>query len=700
MKIKYLFPLLTFLLILFLCSCNNEQIIMSIDNNYITIGLGAEYKANIKVEGLENPEFEYSYSGDIISINNDIIKGENEGSCEVKVSLKNHPKVEALNLYIDVLQIDPEEIITSNEIDIVINETYQINLSFKPENASPTVNYKSNDEDIAKVDENGLVSAVSEGTTYIIIKSTVKGSVYTRVKINVCKPSVTEINANKHDILLNYNEEYQLEWEVKPSLADQNVYFESNDESIASVNEQGLITAHKYGETIIKIISSSNNGVYTNIHISVKGTLAESLEINEKVVNINLGEEYQIKFNILPIEAYQGLEYIYDSKDAIEINDNTLIAKKAGTYTMTLKTIDTSNLSETITINVKESENPVFYTSSDFDKLSKLNWNESFDSSLGIRAFDSNDGEISDKIIISGEVDNRSYGEYKIEYSVTNSKGKTSTFERIVKVEWGYDVTVIGHAGSYYGVPNSEEAILYAAQVLKYPAIEIDVKQSKDGVFVLSHDPVWGNANLEETNWDVLKNVEHTVTKTTGIVGANLSNEQRTYTSKICTLERFLEICKEYNIIAVIELKTSKGISNWTEANSPSQSRMPALMELIEKTGMLNRVIFLTNQELCLNWVKTHNYDYIPCQYLTLSSCENENTLEIVKKYGLDISFNVRDGIKISDEWLQKYRDAGCKLATFTFEEYASYADIQSWIDKGVDYVTTDWHELDKLDLK
>ena len=69
------------------------------------------------------------------------------------------------------------------------------------------------------------------------------------------------------------------------------------------------------------------------------------------------------------------------------------------------------------------------------------------------------------------------------------------------------------------------------------------------------------------------------------------------------------------------------------------------------------------------------------------------------KKYGLDISFNVRDGIKISDEWLKLYRDLGCKLATFTFEEYASYSDIQYWIDRGVDYVTTDWHSLEKLEL-
>ena len=138
------------------------------------------------------------------------------------------------------------------------------------------------------------------------------------------------------------------------------------------------------------------------------------------------------------------------------------------------------------------------------------------------------DGEITNNIILKGEVDSRSYGEYILEYTVRDSEGNTQTLLRTVKVVWDFSVTVIGHAGSYYGVPNSEEAILYAAETLKYPAIEIDLKQTKDGVFVLSHDPTWGSATLEQTNYSDLKEIEYTVTKTQGIVGAGLSDAQRT----------------------------------------------------------------------------------------------------------------------------------------------------------------------------
>ena len=75
---------------------------------------------------------------------------------------------------------------------------------------------------------------------------------------------------------------------------------------------------------------------------------------------------------------------------------------------------------------------------------------------------------------------------------------------------------------------------------------------------MLSHDPNWGDAKLEETNYEDLKDVEYKVTKNKGVVEGDLTEKERTYTAKICTFERYLEICKSHNIIAVIELKTSK----------------------------------------------------------------------------------------------------------------------------------------------
>ena len=696
--IKRTFILFSLIVSLFiLCACNNN-ITFTIENKNLDYYVGYSYKPDFIIEGIDEYHLEYDYSSSSIEIINDYIHCLSSDIVVLKVSIKDHSNAGTITLTININEIFPEEIITEKELTIYVNQTKQIELEFKPLNAIPYVSYSVNNKSVASVDENGIVKGLAEGETYIVIKSEIFSDIKTRILIKVEKPPVEKIEVI-NSIKLNYEETHQLIWNVLPSEADQNVILESSDSSIASIDNNGLITAHKYGEATIKIMSQNNPSIYSDIVVKVEGDKAQEININTNDINLDLGETYELNYTISPSSAYQGLDIIPSDTSAIEVNNNVILAKKAGTYTLVLKTIDESNLSKEITINVSASENPIFITNNEFDNANTLSWNTSFNPLDNIRAFDNKDGEITNSIVLKGEVDNRSYGEYILEYTITDSEGNSQTLLRTVNVVWDFSVTVIGHAGSYYGVPNSEEAILYAAETLKYPAIEIDLKQTKDGVFILSHDPTWGGVSLEQTNYADLKEVEYTVTKTQGIVGAGLSDAQRTYTAKICTFERYLEICKEYHITAIIELKTSAGISNWTEKNAPQTSRMKDIMELIKKYDMLEQVVFLSSQELCLNWVKTNGYDYIPCQYLTLKSCENEETYNIVKQYNLDISFNVRDGIQISDEWLTKYRDLGCKLAVFTFEEYASYSDIQTWINRGVDYVTTDWHVLDNLDL-
>ena len=52
-------------------------------------------------------------------------------------------------------------------------------------------------------------------------------------------------------ITLDYNESYQLEWNIYPDDSSKKVKFESNDSSIASVDDNGLITGLKYGKTMV-----------------------------------------------------------------------------------------------------------------------------------------------------------------------------------------------------------------------------------------------------------------------------------------------------------------------------------------------------------------------------------------------------------------------------------------------------------------
>ena len=58
-----------------------------------------------------------------------------------------------------------------------------------------------------------------------------------------------------------------------------------------------------------------------------------------------------------------------------------------------------------------------------------------FDPKAGVTASDDIDGDLTDKITIEGSVDVNKVGDYKLVYSVTNSRGKTTTFTRTVHVQ-------------------------------------------------------------------------------------------------------------------------------------------------------------------------------------------------------------------------------------------------------------------------
>ena len=128
---------------------------------------------------------------------------------------------------------------------------------------------------------------------------------------------------------------------------------------------------------------------------------------------------------------------------------------------------------------------------------------------------------------------------------------------------------LVGHRGSYWGLENSTEAFINGAKK-GYHYLETDVKVTKDGVLVCCHNDdltSWGGTlTIAESNWEDLKAEE--LSQTRGGVK---------YTGHLTSFEEYLDICKEYNVLPLIELKWATGINNNDFSN------VPKLIEIIEK---------------------------------------------------------------------------------------------------------------------
>lgn len=506
-----------------------------------------------------------------------------------------------------------------------------------------------------------------------------------------CKDKI-QIIVNSESVEIEVAEEYFIEATVENL---ENPVFEYKLEGDAISLEENFVVGLKEGNAkVIVSLKDYPDVEAVTVNISVKNVLPSQIKTKDEI-RILIDETEQIEYTFEPEIAVATVSFESKNPNVVTVTNEGLVKGiSEGSTTIVIKVnSDEVNVTKEINVICAEDGKPTITYNSDYKEKTLVNWNTEFDPTQGVKVEDFEDGDITKNIRIVNDIDTQEYGLQTVQLEVSDSDGNKITFEREIEVIWNYDVKFIAHAGSYFGVQNSEESIRYAIEVLKYQCVEIDLKQTSDGVFVLCHDDTFGDYTIANTKWSVLKNVEVTSKRNAGLPFQNgEATGTGVYTSKICTLATYLQICKDTNTTAVIELKGSKGISN------SDQSRMQALMDEIEKYDMLENVIFLASAYNCLIWTRNNGYEYIPCQYL-VSSIENESYLQRCIDYNFEISTNTTYGGSNSDEWIARYKDAGIKISTYTYTQYTDYPEVQKWIDKGVDYVTCDWHRMDKLNL-
>ena len=158
-----------------------------------------------------------------------------------------------------------------DKTELTINKgaAAQLNLSVTPENFTDIVDWKSTDTNIVTVSDNGVVKAVGVGTA--TVKVTV-GDVSATCKVTVLQP-VTGISLNKSSLTMDALGTFQMTASVYPDGAnDKRITWSSSDPAIASVDENGLVTALKKGTATITAAAMDGSGVKSTCKVTVSNT--------------------------------------------------------------------------------------------------------------------------------------------------------------------------------------------------------------------------------------------------------------------------------------------------------------------------------------------------------------------------------------------------------------------------------------------
>lgn len=335
---------------------------------------------------------------------------------------------------VEKIELDQSELamLPTDEIELVATIT--------PDDASDkSIIWKSSDESVAIVDNNGKVSAKSIGSTNITA-TTKDGefSVSCRVVVSEDVIKVKELNLSKSSITLGIDAYEKIDTEIIPTNAtNKGIIWRSEDSSIATVSSTGLITGKKEGTT--NIVATTKDGNHEKfVRVVVKKIEIEGIELPKNEV-VELGKSKTIEYKILPKNAPSQELVWKSSNESVASIDNKgkITGKKEGKSTITVMTKD-EKVKATCTITVSK---PVAVTSINFS-TSILVLKEGETKSLGVKISpnnavnnkyrwnkDNTDTSIAD--VVDGKVTGKKVGETTV--SVVSDEGNfTDTCKIIV----------------------------------------------------------------------------------------------------------------------------------------------------------------------------------------------------------------------------------------------------------------------------
>lgn len=195
----------------------------------------------------------------------------------------------------ELLEVEIERIdLQMRNTTLQKGEKEKLQVTVTPEEASTQkLKYFSSNPGVASVDSQGNIQAISSGK--VIITAEAENSVKSEIEISVYS-KVTGILFDENQLYLEEGDNFKVNAYIEPNDATNNqIDYMSQNEQIATIDENGEIIAKSPGETIVVAIAKENEDIKAECKVTV-------LKRVEKF-DINFGN---LKLNGLEISGLNG----------------------------------------------------------------------------------------------------------------------------------------------------------------------------------------------------------------------------------------------------------------------------------------------------------------------------------------------------------------------------------------------------------
>lgn len=274
---------------------------------------------------------------DAVLISNGTVTAKDVGTATITAETVNGKKA---SIKVTVPEVKAETLtLNKNITTLEKGETETLIAQIMPENTTDATNvvWSVDNEDIITIDENGTITAVAPGTGIVTAKL---GDLEATCTVTVTS-TLKSIVLNKNNIELETGEKSEaLVVTLNPSDATVNVTdvkWESLNTSVATIDENGVVTAVAPGTAIVRATLAGKSADCT---INVKVTLTGVEISGEETISIYVNKTAQLGVVFTPENATEIPDAEWSSSDesiATVSQDGVVTAIKEGTATITVK---------------------------------------------------------------------------------------------------------------------------------------------------------------------------------------------------------------------------------------------------------------------------------------------------------------------------------------------------------------------------
>ena len=242
-------------------------------------------------------------------------------------------------------------------------ETFDLNISTSiglPIDQSKFT-YSSSSESIVKVDSNGKLSAISEGTATIVMSSNSTYQKTLSLQIRVANERIPLeymiIRPLQNPIEVNKTTSISSLFYPNNTTDSKKITYTSSNNEIATVSTSGIVTGKSEGQ--VTITATTSNGLSDSITIYVGANNDEiplqTITIKGTIPELEVGDTYTFEANYYPTNTTSNktIRYKSSNEEVATIDSNGLLtAKKVGKTYIVLRA--SNEYAQVLELNIKE----------------------------------------------------------------------------------------------------------------------------------------------------------------------------------------------------------------------------------------------------------------------------------------------------------------------------------------------------------